>query len=907
MLAKSLFCIFVLTTFLKLCHGDCHSRSSDLNSRWRQVDVMEKYAHSYLQHLPVLDEDNCDKQKHFVAIFSQALVEYAANNITDHSSAVKEAAHNTKKLIDKSSNEVGALGPDDNDDDEKRFVSVFSHTLFLYVVSNKTDEADRIKDAAHRTRNKLDNAADQLAGPIRALISLALLYVEGPLTDVQIACPYYVREHDCKDTLSKLQADKMKQCPGYKDNIDLYNRGASLINSCGLENLLEELALESSKGGDMEAINLLPVLLLITVRWQLCHGQCHTVATDLNTQWRGADVLERYARNYYSSLAVGPDDACNKRKRFASVFSEAMLQYFTSNITDRDEAIRDAVAKTEKKLYKPADIIGSEFRAKITYIYSFVDQPLSDIQAVCPYNIREPECEKRFKQIRNERLQLCPDYLWNVELYSTAVFLVTNCGFQNLIVELMRESATGEMSYISVAVVILMVSWVSSDLISGDMNSKWRPNNVLISNIDNYYKMLAIKTSDVDNRRKRFVSIISQAYMYFVASDEEDRVKRVQEAVAKTKQDLKKPTDAIAGQTRAYLIILKTPIDQPINDIKVSCPPQAKQMDCLKALKKYQQANKASCKEYDRNLRLYDKYVEYITDPEFNNFVADIIKVSDNGDKAALAFFTYVMLIEYPEVEEKGREAYNLRANTTYPFTYGGSNSSIMRFIIICTIFACAAVSGLLHLDKNNKWRRNDDVFNVIDPFYYELSLESSDLLNPSKRFSSVVTLAISVYLKSNETDHEKRVKEALNRTRKELDKPSDAIGGTMRAILTGLRGIIDKPINDVKISCPPEADQKSCDEKLQRSHEKNEATCRGYMKNVDMYERIIKLIHKREVEEIRKEINRTRRVSDDEALRYFARAANGRHSKIMKEFREIYEIQSRESFNCNVLNLPIF
>lgn len=38
---------------------------------------------------------------------------------------------------------------------------------------------------------------------------------------------------------------------------------------------------------------------------------------------------------------------------------------------------------------------------------------------------------------------MCPGYLWNVELYSTAVFLITNCGFQNLIVELTRESATG--------------------------------------------------------------------------------------------------------------------------------------------------------------------------------------------------------------------------------------------------------------------------------------------------------------------------------------------------------------------------------------------------------------------------------------------------------------------------------
>ncbi|XP_013168724.1 PREDICTED: uncharacterized protein LOC106118601 [Papilio xuthus] len=223
------------------------------------------------------------------------------------------------------------------------------------------------------------------------------------------------------------------------------------------------------------------------------------------------------------------------------------------------------------------------------------------------------------------------------------------------------------MSYISVAVVILMLSWVSSDLIPGDMNSKWRPNNVLMSNIDNYYRMLALKTSDVDNRRKRFVSVISQAYMYYVASDEMDRVKRVQESVAKTKQDLNKPTDAIAGQARAYLIILKTPIDQPINDIKASCPPKAKQKDCLEALKKYHKANRASCKEYDRNLRLYDKYIEYVTDPEFTDFVTDIFAVSDNGDKAALAYFTYVMLIEYPEAVEKGREAYKMRANTTFP------------------------------------------------------------------------------------------------------------------------------------------------------------------------------------------------------------------------------------------------
>ncbi|XP_013168721.1 PREDICTED: uncharacterized protein LOC106118597 [Papilio xuthus] len=200
MLTKSLICILVGAAILNLCNGQCYVVPEDLNTKWRPADVVEQVAHDFYQSL--------------------------------------------------------ALGPEDNGDIEKRFVSVYSHTLFLYIASNKTDETDRIKDAAHRTRNKLDSSADQLAGPIRALISLAMLIIEGPLTDVQVACPYYVRQHECKEILSKLQADKIKQCAGYKDNIELYNRATSLINSCGMENLLEELATESNKGGDMEAINL---------------------------------------------------------------------------------------------------------------------------------------------------------------------------------------------------------------------------------------------------------------------------------------------------------------------------------------------------------------------------------------------------------------------------------------------------------------------------------------------------------------------------------------------------------------------------------------------------------------------------------------------------------------------------
>ncbi|XP_013168727.1 PREDICTED: uncharacterized protein LOC106118603 [Papilio xuthus] len=160
---------------------------------------MEKYAHSFLQHLPVLDEETCDTQKHFVAIFSQALVEYAANNITDHISAVKEAAHNTKKLLDKSSNEVGSK--------------------------------------------------------LRSIISIILSIVEQPIMDIQAVCSYKVREKECSSALSSIQDARFKRCPHYSKNLAIFDGFRNLVNSCDYKQFFDRMISESYFAEPCEAID----------------------------------------------------------------------------------------------------------------------------------------------------------------------------------------------------------------------------------------------------------------------------------------------------------------------------------------------------------------------------------------------------------------------------------------------------------------------------------------------------------------------------------------------------------------------------------------------------------------------------------------------------------------------------
>ncbi|CAH2057884.1 unnamed protein product, partial [Iphiclides podalirius] len=201
MLSKGFLSILLLGTALRLCNGkeDCYSTTSDLNSKWRSADVLEQLGHDVYQSL--------------------------------------------------------ALGPLDAGDDQKRFVSVYGRALFQYLISKAPGEVAMIRDAVHKTNKQLDKPSDVLAAPMRAVISMMFNVVELPLTDVQQACPYDVREADCQLALTQLQAEKILRCPGYKYNIVAYNSAVAFVTSCGLQNLLEDLTVASSKRTDSDALD----------------------------------------------------------------------------------------------------------------------------------------------------------------------------------------------------------------------------------------------------------------------------------------------------------------------------------------------------------------------------------------------------------------------------------------------------------------------------------------------------------------------------------------------------------------------------------------------------------------------------------------------------------------------------
>ncbi|XP_013168628.1 PREDICTED: uncharacterized protein LOC106118514 [Papilio xuthus] len=223
------------------------------------------------------------------------------------------------------------------------------------------------------------------------------------------------------------------------------------------------------------------------------------------------------------------------------------------------------------------------------------------------------------------------------------------------------------MSWISLLVTILSLYLVTCEVMVDDRNSKWRENNELLKNVDGYYNKLARRTTDVTNKQKRFMSVLSLALSYNALSDMPTSLQRVQEAVTWTRAQLYKPADALGGETAASLALLRAAIDQPINDIKASCLPNTEEEECLRKLRMYREVNFEQCFEYDRNLELYEKAKNFFNDPQFIDFYKDITEISDNDDEVALSYFINIALVKFPNLIEKGRDILRTRAYTNYP------------------------------------------------------------------------------------------------------------------------------------------------------------------------------------------------------------------------------------------------
>ncbi|CAK1589435.1 unnamed protein product [Parnassius mnemosyne] len=342
-----------------------------------------------------------------------------------------------------------ALGPDDVGDTQKRFASIFSQALLLFLTSDKQDVQESVEEAAQKIRKYLDQPADVIGGKFRSLISTYFNIVEQPITDVQTVCPDTVREPECIKALSKLTKKRIERCPEYSKNIDLYTRLSELSSSCGLQNFLLDLTFFATANcSDSVAVDFFVNtvsgeysdtffgLLITACIVKYCHGGCQAVSSDLNTKWRAADVLEQIAHDYYQSQALGPDDVGDTQKRFATIFSRALLLFLISDKHDVQESVEDAAQKIWKYLDQPADVIGGKYRSLISTYLNIVEQPTTDVQTVCPDTVREPECIKALSKLTKKRIERCPEYSKNIDLYTRLSEWLSSCGVQNCLQDL---------------------------------------------------------------------------------------------------------------------------------------------------------------------------------------------------------------------------------------------------------------------------------------------------------------------------------------------------------------------------------------------------------------------------------------------------------------------------------------
>ncbi|CAK1589437.1 unnamed protein product [Parnassius mnemosyne] len=63
-------------------------------------------------------------------------------------------------------------------------------------------------------------------------------------------------------------------------------------------------------------------------------------------------------------------------------------------------------------------------------------QPTTDVQTVCPDTVREPECIKALSKLTKKRIERCPEYSKNIDLYTRLSEWLSSCGVQNCLQDL---------------------------------------------------------------------------------------------------------------------------------------------------------------------------------------------------------------------------------------------------------------------------------------------------------------------------------------------------------------------------------------------------------------------------------------------------------------------------------------
>ncbi|CAK1601310.1 unnamed protein product [Parnassius mnemosyne] len=227
--------------------------------------------------------------------------------------------------------------------------------------------------------------------------------------------------------------------------------------------------------------------------------------------------------------------------------------------------------------------------------------------------------------------------------------------------------------------------------------------------------------------------------------------------------------------------------------------------------------------------------------------------------------------------------------------------------VVLCTIVtACLAYCPDTETGgfRNSVWQPNNVLIKLLNFFYDSIALTSSDRCFLQRRFVSVVAFAKSILVSRNSTCLENIVKIAKVETEKQLDKPDSALAGPFRGIIDRLLTVIDQPINDVLASCKPDTFEKECQITLQNYRTKNEKICKGYYKNVEVYNRAMNWANREDsidyIEELTQKSNR--KLKDIEALNFFEIAATKKYKNALEELRNIFMQVKNDIFNCNSL-----
>ncbi|CAG5058862.1 unnamed protein product [Parnassius apollo] len=234
-------------------------------------------------------------------------------------------------------------------------------------------------------------------------------------------------------------------------------------------------------------------------------------------------------------------------------------------------------------------------------------------------------------------------------------------------------------------------------------------------------------------------------------------------------------------------------------------------------------------------------------------------------------------------------------------------NKRMRGIVILFTIVtACLAYGPDTESDcfRNSVWQPNNVLIKLLNFFYDSIALTSADTCFPQRRFVSVITFAKTILVSRNSTNFAGSIEIAKIETEKQLNKPAAPLAGPFRGIIDRLLNVIDQPINDVLASCKPETYDEECQIMLKHYRTRHEKQCKGYYKNVEVYNSITNWANQEDTIDYIEELTRrsNRKESDTEALDFFENAATKKYRNVYKEFRDIFMQVKNDFFNCNSL-----